>query len=258
MDWKVSLGSDLQVSVQNLESSVSGLLEWRMDMDGARFVAAHSSQSSPSSSSTQPQSNDTRVFIREELIELRERDKRRDTSWVFNLWMRLTQFDQLTMTLLKKNMQLNDLTQLNTQFIRARIFNKDDRISLLSSSNKLKNLRQYSSVYISRDLTYRQRQEIRNRRLTSQQQQLVSVATGANSVHYHIKHYPPLFSFWSVLISLFWHSNINLQLIFILFYQYFSTNHCIQYPYFPLSPRYNCLVFVFYWHIIDNLKYPLD
>ena len=85
MDWKVSLGSDLQVSVQNLESSVSGLLEWRMDMDGARFVAAHSSQSSPSSSSTQPQSNDTRVLIREELIELRERDKRRDTSWVFNL-----------------------------------------------------------------------------------------------------------------------------------------------------------------------------
>ena len=171
------MGVDLQESIRNLQSSVSELFEWRSGLDGARFAAAHTSHSSHSSLPLS-QSVDTRLLIREELIELKERDKCRETVVIRRLHFTnetdfLYLFDHLTMTLLKKKIQLSDVTQLNSHFIRAKILNKDDRISLLSSSSKLKNHPQYSTVYISKDLTYRQRQEIKNRRSVAQQQWLV-------------------------------------------------------------------------------------
>ena len=72
IDWRTSLDSDLSESVRKLSSSVSGLLEWR-----SSFGGVHSSFSVPLSSNPAPPTlfGDSRTIIREELVELREKDK---------------------------------------------------------------------------------------------------------------------------------------------------------------------------------------
>ena len=113
--------------------------------------------------------NDSRTIIREELVELREREKRKDSVVVRGLDFVneidfQNSFDQLSTSLINKSIHLSDITQLNTRFVRARIANKEDRSLLLSSTGRLKNSRLFSSVFVSRDLTFRQREEIRRRR----------------------------------------------------------------------------------------------
>ena len=52
---------------------------------------------------------------------------------------------------------------------RVKLQNKEAKISLLTNANKLKNSENFSRVYISRDLTYIQRQELSQKRAAARQ-----------------------------------------------------------------------------------------
>ena len=89
-------------------------------------------------------SNSLKTQIRSELIELRERDKRRDciiikgmTYWSDVLFQQ--EFNGITQSLINRTITLTDIAPINNRLIRARIPNKDDRIGLLTSSSKLQN-----------------------------------------------------------------------------------------------------------------------
>ena len=184
MDWKASLDADLCESVRKLSSSVSGLLEWRDSLAGDRSTVA-----GPSASSAPPPPalDDSRAIIREELVELREREKRRDSivvrglDYVSEVDFR-DRFEQLSTFLINKSVHLSEITQLNPRFVRARITNKEDRSLLLSSTSRLRNNRFFSSVFVSRDLTFRQREEIKRRRGIQRLRQADTLATGANTI----------------------------------------------------------------------------
>ena len=141
IDWRASLGTDLIESVRKLSTSVSDLFEWK-DV----FVGKHSSD-----------------------VGLREREKCKDSVVVGGLDFVSeinfqNRFVQLSTSLTNKSVHLSDITQLNTRFDRDGIANKEDRSHLLSSTGRVKNSRLFSSIFISRDLTFRQREEIRRRR----------------------------------------------------------------------------------------------
>ena len=118
---------------------------------------------------------------------MREREKRRDSIFVRGLdYVKKidfrNRFDQLSTILINKSVHLSDITQLNPRFVRARITNKEDSSLLLSSSSRLRNNRLFSSVFVSRDLTFRQREEIRRRKSNQQLRQTDTLATGANAI----------------------------------------------------------------------------
>ena len=166
VEWKSFLGTDLK-------ESVTDLLRWRNDFE-------------PTPTNT-PSQGEIHSIIREELIEMRERDKRRDSVVVRGLDYESDldfqrRFDSLSLVLVNKKIQLTEITQLNPRFVRAKITNREDRSHLLSATNKLRNIAQFSSVYISRDLTFKQREELKSRRLASRQFPPGSVATGSNSI----------------------------------------------------------------------------
>ena len=166
VEWKSFLGTDLK-------ESVTDLLRWRNDFE-------------PTPTNTPPQ-GEIHSIIREELIEMRERDKRRDSIVVRGLDYESDldfqrRFDSLSLVLVDKRIQLTEITQLNPRFVRAKITNREDRSHLLSATKKLKNIAQFSSVYISRDLTFKQREELKSRRSASRQFPPGSVATGSNSI----------------------------------------------------------------------------
>ena len=69
---------------------------------------------------------------------------------------------------------------------RVDIPDKDCRVKILSSANKLKNSTEFKKVYISKDLTFLQRQEIKERRARSQSDHPVhrsnsAIANGAHT-----------------------------------------------------------------------------
>ena len=197
MEWKASLLPDLK----DLKDSVSELLRWRESFEEVRQVAtspqltrdevrdiARSELATFAREELRAIARDEFGSIaRDELVELRERDKRRDSvvirglDYVNDLEFQAL-FDQLTLALVNKKIELSGITQLNPRFIRARVLNRDDRVLLLSSTSALRTMSRFSSVYISRDLTYKQREDLRNRRLGGNQQSSNTPATGANSV----------------------------------------------------------------------------
>ena len=104
IDWKASLGTDICKSVRKLSSSVTGLLEWR---DG--FVGKHSSDATLSTNPAPPPPTliDSRAIIREELVALREREKRKDSIVVrdFDFVSEIdfqNRFDQLSTSFINK------------------------------------------------------------------------------------------------------------------------------------------------------------
>ena len=81
---------------------------------------------------------------------------------------------------MNKIIVLSDIIPDGNKFVRAKILNREDKLYLLTSSSKLKNSDLYGNVYISRDLTYQQRSELKIRRQNRQSSQ-ASLATGANA-----------------------------------------------------------------------------
>ena len=129
---------------------------------------------SPSPPVSQPPSSDNlRLTIREEIREMDERQKRKH-SQIMKGWKTTTTaqasefFKQLTQKLIGSEI-LPDTIQLipnttNNKMYRIKITDDDSRNQLLANAKNIRNLPDYDSVYISRDLTYKQRQDLYHKR----------------------------------------------------------------------------------------------
>lgn len=115
----------------------------------------------------------TRQIIREEVREVHERDLRKD-SIILRGFSHLSvaevqgRFRDISMYLLNKDIPLSDITCINQEkgLFRAKIIDNQDRKSLLSVTYKLKQSPNFGSLYVHRDLTFKQREELRSRRAT--------------------------------------------------------------------------------------------
>ena len=137
---------------------------------------AHPLQSYASVTASQPiqpqsVSEDYRKVVREELRELEEQRKRRTSLVIRGLGAptakdAVTRFETLSQDLIEQKVTLTDVVRIpsETDLYRGKVTDDDIRKCLLDKAKHLKNSAQYSSVYIRRDLTYKQRQTLKARR----------------------------------------------------------------------------------------------
>lgn len=118
-------------------------------------------------SNSPPTQIDVQEMIREEVLECRERDKRVDSVIIRGLGIEprelQNKFDDVVSHLLpNKQITLRDITPIKPNLVRAKISDPVSRRELLTTA---RNLRQspYTSVFITRDLTFKQRETIRKR-----------------------------------------------------------------------------------------------
>ena len=112
-----------------------------------------------------------RLAIQEEIREMDERSKRRDSIVIRGLegsndHEANEQFKPIVRHIIGRDIQLDNFTCINREknLFRGKITSSDDRRELLENAKTLKNSR-YSGIYINRDLTYNQRQELFSRRM---------------------------------------------------------------------------------------------
>lgn len=122
-------------------------------------------------------SGEYRSVVRQELKELQERDKRKDSVIVRGLEASspadlAAKFTVLTETIMGKRVELAEVKVIpsHPDIYRAKILNADDKKLVLDRARNLRGTR-YDKVFIRRDLTYSQRAELRERRLNRQPHQ---------------------------------------------------------------------------------------
>ena len=129
-----------------------------------------------SQASTKP-AEEYRAIIRDEMKEIREREKRRQSVIVKGLKAKTgaelaSMFGHMCGEVMGTEINMSDITAIpnHSGVFRAKILNEDHRKLVLE---KAKNLRDTSfhSVYVSRDLTYIQRSELFNRRKSRRNEQ---------------------------------------------------------------------------------------
>ena len=106
-----------------------------------------------------------------EMREFDERKKRRDSIIVKGVKtatdsLFVDAFSNISRTLIGRDVTASNVYCINrdTGMYRVTILDSDARRNILSDSKNLKDISEYRQVYISRDLTYMQRQEERSRR----------------------------------------------------------------------------------------------
>ena len=114
--------------------------------------------------------NFSRDAIFTEVREVTERDKRKCSVILrgFNCESETAvreKFRSICQVLNVGHIELSDVRQIgNRRLFRAKILNDDKRKELLLVAKKLKALKEYEKMYIQKDLTFRQRQELYERR----------------------------------------------------------------------------------------------
>ena len=128
----------------------------------------------------------TRVEVLEHLRELKEREKRAN-SIVLRGFGNLSldevraKFSRICVTLRLEPIHLTGIVRINnTGLYRAVIVDAEIRRALLLKAQELRNSEEFSRVYVNRDLTFQQRQELFNRRSAHQAE--VEQAQNPNSV----------------------------------------------------------------------------
>ena len=131
------------------------------------------SQASETPRLQQPAS-DYRSIVQEELKELREREKRKQSIIVKGLKATSTndlasKFQHMSEQVMGSRVSLSDVSSISghPDIFRAKVLNDDLRKMVLEKAKSLRNT-DYNSVYISRDLTYAQRSELFTRRKARQ------------------------------------------------------------------------------------------
>ena len=122
----------------------------------------------------QPNCDQLSTLISEECRELEERKKRVSSIIVRGVTARspaalVPIFDALTSELEVSPIQLSEVVCIDAEkgLFRAKVVEVEARRKLLDAAKNLKNSQQFSSVYINRDLTYKQRQSLMARRMRS-------------------------------------------------------------------------------------------
>ena len=125
-----------------------------------------------------PDLGDSRNLIREEVREIQEQAKRRQSVIIRGLQASSpnevsTKFGSLSETVFGSKVELSTVTPIqgHVDLYRAKILNEDHRKLVLENSRKLKSSQDYSHVFIRRDLTFKQREELKRRRAAAGLQQ---------------------------------------------------------------------------------------
>ena len=112
-----------------------------------------------------------RTLVREELRELEEQRKRRDSLVIRGLEANSAQaavkkFETVSEHLIQHKVTLEDVVRIpsETDLYRGKIKDDSTRKLILDKAKNLKGSTQFGSVFIRRDLTYNQRMELRARR----------------------------------------------------------------------------------------------
>jgi hypothetical protein len=110
--------------------------------------------------------------LRVELRELAEQDKRKTSVILrgFNapdVDCLQQRFDEICQALSVGVIQLENVCEIGSSgLFRAKIPHDLERKRLLDAAKGLKNIESFCNVYVNRDLTYRQRQDLKQRRIT--------------------------------------------------------------------------------------------
>ena len=136
-----------------------------------------------------PQTTEYRQIVKQELRELHEREKRKESVVIHGLTSTSTsgvsaEFGELTRKMMGKQVLLSDVVPIpgHTGLYRGKILDEIDRKLVLDKAKSLKGT-DYDRVYIRRDLTYNQRSVLKARRDAyhserQQRQQVPAAATG--------------------------------------------------------------------------------
>ena len=125
-------------SLDSIRRSISQLFETVQGL--AKVVGGWTTQEKPNTHiCPAPDTDSLRSLIRQELNEIKERDKRKNSIVVRGINYStevafLHDFNKLTQALISKTIVPTDITPIKTNFVRMKIENNDDRLSLISSS----------------------------------------------------------------------------------------------------------------------------
>ena len=167
-------------TVQGISSVVSNLTG-RLDNLTDRLDNQSQSQlPTRDRNQTNPSQTDIKDLIRKEITEMHEREKRKHSIIIRGINYSQddfqTNFNLITNNIINRNVRLTNIKPLKPNIVRADIDDADLRKQLLLNASKLKSNQLYAHIFISRDLTYNQRTELRERRLGR------VTMTGANAV----------------------------------------------------------------------------
>ena len=152
-----------------------------------RSVRSNKAQSPPVASSAEaPRSTPNRDAILAQVREVREREKRKDCIIIrgFRNMSVEVMRDQMAVICDLLNIPLVVMTEVHMvgdNYFRARVTDADSRKELLLRCHQLRNSEEFSRVYINRDLTFQQRQDLRNKRSVARESSS-GVASGSNTV----------------------------------------------------------------------------
>lgn len=111
-----------------------------------------------------------RAMIRQEMGELQEREKRKQSIVIKGMHASSSEdlvrkFRELSFSFTGTRVELTDIVPIHnhTDLFRAKILDEDNRKEVLEKAKSLKDT-EHRSVFIRRDLTYAQRKELRERR----------------------------------------------------------------------------------------------
>lgn len=134
-----------------------------------------------------PQTAEYRQIVRQELRELHEREKRKESVVIHGLRSTSTrgvstEFGELTQKMMGTKVELTDIVPIpgHAGLYRGKILNENDRKLVLDRAKTLKGT-DYDRVYIRKDLTYNQRCALKVRRdayRSEQGQQIPQMASG--------------------------------------------------------------------------------
>ena len=138
--------------------------------------APTSTQHPPSQVPTKP-AEEYRAIIRDEVKEMREREKRRQSVIVKGLKAKTgtelsSKFGHMTGEMMGTEINLSDIAAIpnHPDVFRTKITNEDHRKLVLEKAKSLRDT-SFHSVYVSRDLTFVQRSELFHRRKSRRTEQ---------------------------------------------------------------------------------------
>ena len=170
---QTSQNSSAEPTVSAISASMSQLHEIVKGL--AETVANLTQQVTLLISNPPQQQQSSGTFTREslyvEMREFEERKKRSDSLIIRGIQTEdvsefSNSFGDICRTLINSSPIINDVFCIDSGrgIFRLKVLNREDRIAILSNAKNLKNIEQFKNVYISRDLTYSQRQELFEKR----------------------------------------------------------------------------------------------
>ena len=141
-------------------------------------------QRDPGSNASGNKAEELKVSIREEIREMEERRKRRTSIIIRGLDVDISgiqgRFDEMSQIITGRRVTLQDVCMVDREkkIFRAKVLDEQTRKHLLDESRKLGDHDAYRRVFINRDLTYQQRNDLFRRR-QQRRQELLRSPSGA-------------------------------------------------------------------------------